>query len=127
VYVVKRHHIAGFEGIPQSVRLNAGSFQDLPYADMARDDGIGDTGELPVKEVDVSAAHLTGDRLQKDRPRLEDRVVQLPDLHRRKRSHHDCSSYAHPGKVEGPWGACQKGGPAVSLTKLGTLRIDVTT
>ena len=99
VDIVEGHDVPGAQGIPQGIRIHSRRFQDPANAHMTRDDGIGDAGELPVKQVDVGAANLAGHCLQEDGSRLENRVVQLPHLNWSMGSHHDCCSYAHEGKV----------------------------
>jgi hypothetical protein len=82
---------------------------------MAWDDGVWDPRKLPVKEVDVRATDLAGNGLQKDRSRLQDRIVQLPQLNRSMGSHHDCRSYAHGSKVGSHRRPGQEGPPMARI------------
>ena len=98
--VVEGDDVPGSQWIAQGVSVDARGLQDPPDAHMARDDGVGHSRELAVKKMDIRAANLTGNGLQKDGTRFQNRVVQLPYLHWGVGSDHDCGSYTHTGKVE---------------------------
>ena len=102
--VVESYDVSGTQRIPKGIGADPWTLQHSAHAYMTRNDGVGNAGQLAVKKMDVGATNFTGNRLQKDRPGLQNRIVQLPKLNRSMGSNHDCRSYAHGEKVQtNPW------------------------
>jgi hypothetical protein len=111
VYIQKSDDLVLYDGVALHIQDLSVRLQHTPDGDMAGNEGVGDSRQLAVVEMNVGTADLATEGFENDGTRLEIRLWIFPDFYGGVRGWHDggvdhgCKPRMCPGwNGSGPWG-----------------------